>query len=127
MRLLRETLRVTVVLLVASATLVAAGTVGLRADAGLLLVLAGLALGGFLGRTAMAEVHPRLGIPLGRYMAVVWLGPVVAAVIVLVAVGAMPAEVQALGGLVGLVAMANYFLRPVYYAILRAGRWLASV
>jgi hypothetical protein len=27
---------------------------------------------------------------------------------------ATPAEVQALGGLLGLVGMANYFLRPLY-------------
>jgi hypothetical protein len=37
--------------------------------------------------------------------------------------GASPGEVQALGGLLGLVAMANYFFRPVYYAVYATGRW----
>lgn len=127
MHWLREIVRATIILLVASISLVVPGTLGVDAGVGILLVLAGLALAGFLVRPVLAQVRPRLGIPLGRYLAVAWLGPVVAGVVVLVAYGASPGEVQALGGLLGLVAMANYFLRPVYYAILKAGRWIAKV
>ena len=126
MRWLRETLRLTVVLLAASIALVGAGTIGIGGGVPLLLVLAGLALAAFSGRTALARVRPRLGIALGRYLGVVWLGPVVAGLVVLTALDASAAEVQALGGLLGLVAMLNYFLRPVYGGVVAAGRWLAS-
>ena len=127
MRWLRATLRLSVVLLVASIALVVPGTLGVGAGVPLLLVLAGLALGGYLGRGALAGVRPRLGVHLGRYLAVTWLGPAVAFLVVLLALDATPAEVQALGGLVGLLAMLNYFLRPVYVGVVAAGRWLANV
>ena len=42
--------------------------------------------------------------------------PAVATAVSLAFLGASPAELRALGGLVGLVGMTNYFLRPVYRA-----------
>ncbi len=125
-RWLHEAFRLTVVLLAASGTLIGPGTLGVGAGLPLLLVLAGVALGAFAVRDALRRVRPRLGIPLGRCLAVVWVGPVIAATVVLGVLGATPGEVQALGGLVGLVAMLNYFLRPVYYAVFATGRWLAQ-
>lgn len=119
---LHETFRLTVVLLVASACLVVPGTLGVPGGVPLLLILAGLAVGAFVARDALHRVRPRLGIPLGRCLTVVWLGPVLALGIVLLNMGATPGEVQALGGLVGLAAMVNYFLRPVYYAVYATGR-----
>jgi hypothetical protein len=64
-----------------------------------------------------------MGNDLGGYGTVLWLGPVVAIVVCLLAFGATPSELQSLGGLVGLAGMVNYFLRPVY----RAGGKILSV
>jgi hypothetical protein len=120
---LRGTLLLTFVLLAASAALIVPGSLGVGAGGGLLLILAGTAVGTWVARAPLGEVRPVAGIPLGVYLRRLWLGPVVAAVVAVVGFGASPGEVQALGGLLGLVAMANYFFRPVYYAVYATGRW----
>lgn len=120
---LRATLELTYVGLVAAAVLIVTGRLGVGAGPLVVLgfaVLAGLA---FLGRSILAGVRPRFGVPLGRYLAVTWAGPVVAILVTLLGFDASPGELEAIGGLVGLLAMLNYFLRPVYYAVLAAGRW----
>jgi len=108
--------RVTVVCLVGSGALVAAGTAGVAGSPWLVVALGGLAAGlWLLGRaatdTAWRTVDPHC------FVADLWLGPVVAAVIATAFLEASPGEVQAIGGLVGLAGMVNYFLRPVYYAL----------
>ena len=123
---LHETMKVTVVLLVASLLLVAAGSLGIGAGLPLVAILLGLALGAGAVRDSLAAVRSRLGIPLGRYLAVAWAGPLVAAGVTIVGLGATAGEVQALGGLVGLVGMLNYFLRPVYYVVYATARRVAG-
>ncbi len=117
----RRTLHLTFVLVVASLGLVVAGLAG--AGASLAVVAALIALAGVL-----FVLRPRLDGPtvlrhdLGEYGALLWIGPGVAATVCLLFFGATPAELQSLGGLVGLAGMANYFLRPVYrtgYALVR--------
>lgn len=123
---LHETFRLTVVLLAASVSLIVPGALAVGGGPTLLLLLAGLAVGTFTVRETLRGVQPRLGVPVGRSLAVVWLGPLVAAGVVLLTLGTTPGEVQALGGLLGLAAMVNYFLRPVYYAVYATGRRVAD-
>jgi hypothetical protein len=111
-----ETFRVTVVLVAASTLLVLAGVAGFGASvglAGVFTVLAG-ALSALRGRV---DGSPTVaGHDLEAYGDVLWVGPVLAAVVCLLFLGATDGELQALGGVVGLVGMANYFLRPAYRA-----------
>ena len=109
-----ETFRLTVVLVAASVALVGAGVAGVGGSLLLAVVFAGLAGVLFAARDALAAAPVVVGHDVGHYGAVLWVGPLVGTVIVLVALDATPAELQALGGLVGLAGMVNYFLRPVY-------------
>lgn len=114
-------LQATAVLLVASVALIVPSLIGLGAS--LPLVAAFAIVGGalFAGSERLAAVSvPTLRV--GPLLGVAWLGPVVAGLVVLVALDASPGELQALGGLCGLVAMANYFLRPVYGVATSVGR-----
>jgi hypothetical protein len=109
-----QTVRVTAILLAASTGLIAAGVAGLGGSLALAAVFA--CLGGlfFVGRGVLGRAPRTLGHDFGEYGTTLWLGPLAAAVVVVVALGATPAELQALGGLVGLGGMLNYFLQPLY-------------
>lgn len=118
-------IRLTLILLTGSLPLVAAGSGGVTASpvlvAGLLVAAGGLAaLGVVSTRTDWRRVDSH------EFLADLWLGPTLAAVVVLFFLDASAGEVQALGGLVGLAGMANYFLRPVYHLCYGLGRRLAS-
>ncbi len=109
-----ETFRVTVVLLTASVALIAAGVAGFGGSVGLVVMLVGFAVLLFALKDELARAPDALRHDLGAYGAVLWVGPLLAAVVVALMLDATPAELQALGGLVGLVGMVNYFLRPLY-------------
>lgn len=109
-----QAVRATVILLTASTALIAAGITGRGSSlvlAALFLCLAGLC---FAGRKALGRAPRALGHDFGYYGTALWIGPLVAAAVVVVALDATPAELQALGGLVGLGGMLNYFLQPLY-------------
>ncbi len=108
--------RTTFVLVVASLVLVGAGLAGLGSSLVLALTALGLAVALFVLRTQVPDGPTVFDSELGDYGRVAWAGPAVATVVCLAFLGATPAELQTLGGLVGLVGMANYFLRPVYSA-----------
>lgn len=114
-RLARESLRLTVALLVASVCLILPSLAGLGGSpllAGSLVLLAGAL---YAVRDDLATVGRVWLYRPGLHLAIVWTGPLVAAlVVVLFGIPASPGELQALGGICGLLGMLNYFLRPVY-------------
>lgn len=113
----RVTLEATVHLLVAGVSLIAASVAGLDGSA----LLVGAFLAAAVGLFALRERVPPMGTVLGhdvqRTLEDLWIAPALAATTTALALGATPGEVQALGGILGLVAMLNYFLRPVYYGV----------
>ncbi|WP_159902292.1 hypothetical protein [Salinirussus salinus] len=122
-----ETVRATAVLVAASALLVGLGMGGVGGSATLAAVLLGAGAGLFAARDWLAGLPVVVGHDLGFYGEAVWLAPVAAAGATLLAVGATAAELQAIGGLVGLAGMVNYFLRPVYHVFARLGRYATRV
>lgn len=118
-------IRATLVLLAGGGTLVAAGTAGLAASPWLVAaVLATAVPTWLLGRLAVDTAWTR--VDRHRFVADLWVGPAIAAAVLVPFLGAGAGEVQALGGLVGLVGMANYFLRPVYHLLYGLARYLAG-
>ena len=108
------TLRLTAVLLLTSVLVIAPGVAGIGGS--LLLVAAALAVaGGLYAARDRLRAAPRVAThDLGYYGDGLWMSGVVAAAVFLLGTSATPGELRALGGIVGLVGMANYFLRPVY-------------
>lgn len=111
-----ESVRATFVLLVASLLLVGPGLAGLGSSLVLAVAVLATAVGLFALRARIPGGPTVLDQKLGAYARVVWVGPAIAGAVCLAFLGASPAELQALGGLVGLLGMVNYFLRPVYSA-----------
>jgi hypothetical protein len=113
-----RTLEFTFVMLAASVVLIVPSLLGLGGSGEVLGVL--LAVGALLAavRPAIADLPLVAGHDVGRYTKELWLGPVVAVVMVpLLAPGATAGELQSIGGLAGLVGMLNYFLRPIYFSV----------
>ena len=115
-----RTLAFTFVMLAASTALIGPSLLGLDGSGPVLGVL--LAVGAVLAalRPAIANLPAVLGQEVGVYARELWLGPVIAVVmVVLLAPGASAGELQSVGGLAGLVGMFNYFLRPLYLYLYR--------
>jgi len=119
-------LRATFVLIVASLALLLAGLAGAGGSLALLVGLVAVAVALFAVRDRLDANAALAGQDVGDYGRLLWAGPAVAAAVVLAFLGASPAELQALGGLVGLVGMTNYFLRPVYRAASAFARRLSG-
>jgi len=107
------TMQVTVLCLVAAGTLLALGAAGVPASPALLVFLLALSAGLYYTRPEPGAGR-LLGIDVDGLLSALWLAPALAALPVLLEPAATTEELQALGGLVGLVGMLNYFLRPVY-------------
>ena len=114
----------TATLLVASMLLIGPSLLGLGGSLALALALAAVGVGLFTLHDRLAAIGPIAGVPVGAYLAALWAGPLVGALLVLLRPDATPGELQALGGLAGLAGMANYFLRPVYGLAFALGRSL---
>lgn len=115
-----ETFRATVVCLTASLALLVPGTAGISGSPALVVALLAAAGLLFIGREQFDSGRRLAGHDVRYVGRVLWAGPAVAALVVVLSLDATGAELQALGGLVGLVGMANYFLRPVYHALYTA-------
>ena len=119
-RLSRVSVQVTATCLAASLTLIGPGVAGVGATPLLALLLLVVAACLFVARDPPEDVGGRLPPVVAVALRAVWLGPVLGAAVVVVAGGASPGELQAYGGLFGLIGMVNYFLRPVYGLALAA-------
>ena len=97
----------TVLCLVAAGILLALGAAGIPASLGLLVFLLVLSAGLYYTRTD-ADAGRVLGIDVDGLLSALWLAPALAALPVVLELTASAEELQALGGLVGLVGMLNY-------------------
>ena len=110
----RRSRRFTWVLLFASATLIFPALLESGATLPLAAVLASLAGALWILREQLATLPTVVGYDLGLYGRDCWIGAAVGSAVTLAFLGASADELQALGGLTGLVGMVNYFLRPLY-------------
>ncbi|WP_302082225.1 hypothetical protein [Salinibaculum rarum] len=117
-----ETFRLTVVLLLASLLLIGPGLAGFGGSLLLVVDVLLVAAGLYAVRDRLATAPEVLTHDLGHYAAALWTSGVVAAAVLLFRLSATPDELVALGGLVGLLGMVNYFLRPVYRLLVVVGR-----
>jgi len=106
--------RVTAVLLVTSTALLVPGLVGIGGSLPLAAVFVGAGGALALVRGMLASLPSVAGCEPGRYAPDLPFAAALAAITVVVFSDASPAELQALGGLAGVVAIANYFFGPVY-------------
>jgi hypothetical protein len=108
-------MRVTLTLLVGGFSLIVPGALGVGSS--LPLVVAVVSLSGllFVWRERLAETVARVD-PHGM-AETLWIAPLLAGLVAVVWLGATPGELQTLGGVLGLLGMANYFLRPVYHLL----------
>ncbi|WP_123535834.1 hypothetical protein [Halosimplex salinum] len=113
-------MRATVVLLAGGLSLVAAGTAGVGGSFLLFAALAALAVALRLAAGALDDPSDD-GLGLHTVATDLWIGPALAAALVALQLDATAGEVQALGGLVG---MLNYFLRPLYHLVYALARRL---
>lgn len=109
-----ETLRLSVVLVGTSVVLILPGVYGFGGSVALVGLLVGLGVGLLVVRRRLRTGLDRVGHRWGYYAEVLWLSPFVGGAIVGLFLTATPGELQALGGVAGLVGMGNYFFRPIY-------------
>lgn len=109
-----RSLRATAVLLVTSAVLILPGVAGLSGSIVLAIAFAVVAGVLFVVRESLATVPIVVDSEVAPYLTDLWLAPLLSALAIAVVSGSSPGELQALGGLAGIVGMANYFVRPVY-------------
>lgn len=114
-----------VLLLVAAFALIGASLLGLGGSLALAGVFALTTAGLFAVREPLADLATDFYL-VARTLEDAWIGTAAATLTVLVALSASPGELQTLGGLIGLVGMLNYFLRPIYRLTYRLGRRLSN-
>jgi len=117
------TVQLTALFLVASGLLLALGLAGVSSSLPVVVFLLLLAAGLVLTRPGEGEVGRVRNVDLDALLRYLWAAPALAALPLLLELGSTPDEVVALGGILGLVGMANYFFRPIYllvYGIVRS-------
>lgn len=118
---LRElTLSVTFIFLTASVALLVPGLLGIGASGPLFAVILAAAAVLSALRPQIGDLPQLFGYRVGVYLREVWVGPVLAVVLVLlIEPTASAAELQAIGGVAGFFGMVNYFVRPLYLFLIR--------
>ncbi len=123
-QLSRYATQLTSVLVAASLALIVPGVAGVGASFPLVvaIVAVGIAL-----QAGVRRVKHRPRIEASRFgdaLRVFPTGVLLASLVVLFSPTATPGELQALGGLCGLIGMLNYFLRPAYSLVAGTLRYL---
>jgi len=111
----QRAMEATALSLLASGLLIAASLLGIGGGLGLVAGLAAIAALLAAGKGRLPQPGFVLSHNLDLYLRDLWGGPALAAVATVVVLGASPAEIQTVGGLIGFVGMVNYFLRPLYH------------
>jgi hypothetical protein len=120
-------LRLTIVCLATSATLIVPGVAGFEPSLGLAGALFALGAACVAVRNRLAALPTVVGYDLGRYGQDLWLAGVLGGLVVLFGPAESAVELLSLGGVVGLLGMANYFLRPLFVTIIGFARWLTTL
>ncbi|WP_299267237.1 hypothetical protein [Halorientalis sp.] len=107
----RGILRISAVFLFAAVLLIPVGYAGVGASPVLPV--------GFVILAAVLYVAWQRSRAYGAYLSGLWLGPVIAAIVAVAGVllGVSSGELQALGGIVGLLGVFNLILRPIYRVV----------
>ena len=113
-----RSLRLTTVCLGASGLLIPPGFAGVGPSLPFAVALGVIGAAALAACEQLATLPTVLGYDLGRYAQDAWLAGVLAAAVVLLGPASSPDELAALGGVVGLVGMSNYFVRPIYLTLL---------
>ncbi|MDT3434047.1 hypothetical protein [Haloarcula sp. 1CSR25-25] len=108
------TIQVTVLLLVAAALAIGFGVAGVGASLPVVAGLLALTVVLYVARPDGDRFGSAGGVDVDGIVQALWLAPLVTALALVVRLSATPGEMQAIGGLLGLAGMANYFLRPLY-------------
>jgi hypothetical protein len=120
--LYEETGRLTRVGIVASVVLIGPAILGIGATTPLVVALFALSGGLAVVRDSLPTFPTVAGYDLQRCRGDLWIGSLAGAVGAAVVLGASSAELQAIGGVFGAVAMANYFVRPLYLSVISMAR-----
>jgi hypothetical protein len=104
----RGIIRITAVFLIAAAVLIPLGWLGIGPS---LMLVFGLILGAVALFLAWQNADEY-----SQYISGLWLGPVIAAIATIYAlvIRASPGELQAIGGIAGIIGVINMLMRPVY-------------
>lgn len=111
----RLTRQVTSVALAASALLVGLGIAGYTPSILWALAGAGVAASLAVGREFLAALGSHEAFEI--HAETLWIGPALAAVVLVLFGDLTPGELQTVGALIGLLGMANYLLRPLYLLV----------
>lgn len=123
----RAVAQLSALLLLAGLLLVGAGVLGIAAGPMLFAPLLAATVALYLARDAFPRVEPFPDWALADLGGDLWLAPLVAASAMAVAPNASPGELQTIGGLLGLVGILNYFLRPLYRFVIRLAQRVGLV
>jgi len=118
----RAVAQLAALLLLAGLVLIGASLLGVATGTVLFAVLLAGTVALYLARDAIPRVERCPGWALSDLGGDLWLAPLFAASAVIAAPDATPGELQSIGGLVGLVALVVYFLRPLVRLVVRL--WL---
>lgn len=106
--------RATIVLVVTSAVLIGPATAGIGATLWLAAALGALTAALWAARDSLGSLPTVVGYEIGQHARDGWIGAALGTAVVVLTLGAPAVELQAFGGLAGLIGMTNYFLRPLY-------------